>query len=60
MLRFGNKDEAGALLGEYDEESTVRAKLEETLRALAQQADSPEAVEVLVDRANAVRPMTRV
>ncbi|KAK1179849.1 protein kinase [Streptomyces sp. NBS 14/10] len=60
VLRFGNKDEAGALLGEYDEESTVRAKLEETLRALAQQADSPEAVEVLVDRANAVRPMTRV
>ncbi|MDT0549677.1 MULTISPECIES: serine/threonine-protein kinase [Streptomyces] len=63
VLRYGAADdarEAGALFGERDEQSAVRARLEKALRALAQQADSPEALEVLVDRANAVRPMTRV
>ncbi|MER7787771.1 tetratricopeptide repeat protein [Streptomyces sp. NPDC097640] len=63
VLRYGAADdasEAGALFGERDEQSVVRALLEKALRALAQQADSPEALEALVDRANAVRPMTRV
>ncbi|MGY0059224.1 tetratricopeptide repeat protein [Streptomyces sp. LZ34] len=60
VLRYGNRQEAGALFGKRDEESEVRADLERALRALAQQADRPEALEVLVDRANAVRPMTSV
>ncbi|MDX3226312.1 serine/threonine-protein kinase [Streptomyces sp. ME19-01-6] len=60
VLRYGNRREAGALFGKRDEESAVRTDLEKALRALAQQADSPEALGVLVDRANAVRPMTRV
>ncbi|WP_289306021.1 tetratricopeptide repeat protein, partial [Streptomyces hygroscopicus] len=38
----------------------LRAELERTLRRLARQADSPEALGALVDRANAIRPMTRV
>ncbi|MFK4182725.1 tetratricopeptide repeat protein [Streptomyces sparsogenes] len=63
VLRYGGQGDArqpGALFGEPDEKSVVRARLEEALRALARQADSPKALEVLVDRANAVRPMTRV
>ncbi|MBL1099452.1 tetratricopeptide repeat protein [Streptomyces coffeae] len=50
----------GLLFGEADDERTVRVRLERTLRGLAQQADSRGALEVLVDRANAIRPMTRV
>ncbi|WP_247616666.1 serine/threonine-protein kinase [Streptomyces sp. MK37H] len=46
--------------GEWENESALRAELELTLRRLARQADSPEALGVLIDRANAIRPMTRV
>ncbi|MFD0651960.1 tetratricopeptide repeat protein [Streptomyces malaysiensis subsp. malaysiensis] len=38
----------------------LRAELEQTLRRLARQADSPGALGTLIDRANAIRPMTRV
>ncbi|GAA1104396.1 serine/threonine-protein kinase [Streptomyces javensis] len=46
--------------GEWEDESALRAELEQTLRRLARQADSPEALGALIDRANAIRPMTRV
>ncbi|MGW5443169.1 tetratricopeptide repeat protein [Streptomyces asiaticus] len=46
--------------GEWEDESELRAELEQTLRRLARQADSPEALGALIDRANAIRPMTRV
>ncbi|MBL1113942.1 protein kinase [Streptomyces sp. 110] len=46
--------------GEWEDESALRGELELTLRRLARQADSPEALGVLIDRANAIRPMTRV
>ncbi|QKV93121.1 protein kinase [Streptomyces sp. NA02950] len=52
--------EPGLLFGEADDERAVRTRLERALRRLARQADSPDALEVLVDRANAIRPMTRV
>ncbi|WNE98316.1 tetratricopeptide repeat protein [Streptomyces luomodiensis] len=47
------------VFGEWASEHALREELEGTLRRLARQADSPEALGVLVDRANAVRPMTR-
>ncbi|MGR3931622.1 serine/threonine-protein kinase PknG [Streptomyces sp. BRA346] len=50
----------GLLFGEGDDELSVRSRLEAVLRRLAQQADSPKALGVLVDRANAIRPMTGV
>ncbi|RNG16695.1 serine/threonine-protein kinase [Streptomyces botrytidirepellens] len=56
----GDPAGAGLLFGEGDDELSVRSRLEAVLRRLARQADSPEALGVLVDRANAVRPMTGV
>lgn len=58
--RSGGRPEPGLLFGEEDDELSVRTRLERTLRRLARQADSAEALGVLVDRANAIRPMTRV
>ncbi|WP_253208820.1 serine/threonine protein kinase [Streptomyces niphimycinicus] len=46
--------------GEWEDESALRAELELTLRRLARQADSPEALGALIDHANAIRPVTRV
>ncbi|AUA11892.1 protein kinase [Streptomyces sp. SID8382] len=48
------------VFGEWEDESALRAELEQTLRRLARQADSPGALGTLIDRANAIRPMTRV
>lgn len=62
-LRRGAADEPagpGLLFGEGDDELSVRSRLEAVLRRLARQADSPEALGALVDRANAIRPMTGV
>ncbi|WP_421106492.1 tetratricopeptide repeat protein [Streptomyces sp. NEAU-S77] len=56
----GDPADPGLLFGEGNDELSVRSQLEAVLRRLAQQADSPEALGVLVDRANAVRPMTGV
>ncbi|MGW2326558.1 tetratricopeptide repeat protein [Streptomyces sp. NPDC001700] len=58
--RPGQAADAGLLFGEGDDELSVRSRLEAVLRRLARQADSPEALGVLVDRANAIRPMTGV
>ncbi|MET7904047.1 tetratricopeptide repeat protein [Streptomyces sp. NPDC005355] len=58
--RAAVKGEPGPLFGEADDELSARTRLERTLRRLARQADSPEALGVLVDRANGIRPMTRV
>ncbi|WP_413102797.1 tetratricopeptide repeat protein [Streptomyces sp. Inha503] len=46
--------------GEWEDESALRGELELTLRRVARQADSPEALGALIDRANAIRPVTRV
>ncbi|MFF7650562.1 tetratricopeptide repeat protein [Streptomyces sp. NPDC007983] len=56
----GDPADPGLLLGEGDDELSVRSWLEAVLRDLARQADTPEALGVLVDRANAIRPMTGV
>ena len=56
----GEPADPGLLFGEGDDELSVRSWLEALLRRLARQADSPEALEALVDRANAVRPITGV
>ncbi|CDR07563.1 serine/threonine protein kinase [Streptomyces iranensis] len=46
--------------GEWEDESALRGELELTLRRVARQADSPDALGALIDRANAIRPVTRV
>ncbi|WP_223863510.1 serine/threonine-protein kinase [Streptomyces sp. 5-10] len=51
---------ASLVYGEWEDENALRGELELTLRRLARQADSPEALGVLIDRANAIRPMSRV
>ncbi|MEV7328440.1 tetratricopeptide repeat protein [Micromonospora sp. NPDC093244] len=61
LLRSGA---AGALaaspvLGEPPTERAVRVLLERSYRALGQQAHRPDDHDVLIDRANAVRPRTR-
>jgi serine/threonine-protein kinase PknG len=56
----GDRADPGLLFGEGDDELSVRSRLEAVLRRLARQADSAEALGVLVDRANAIRPMTGV
>ncbi|WP_063735995.1 serine/threonine-protein kinase [Streptomyces sp. RTd22] len=56
----GEPADPGLLFGEGDDELSVRSRLEAVLRRLARQADSPEALGALVDRANAIRPMTGV
>ncbi|MFI1797844.1 tetratricopeptide repeat protein [Streptomyces sp. NPDC020379] len=50
----------GTLFGTDDEEFTLRTRLEQKLRGLAQQARTPDGLGVLVDLANRVRPTTRV
>ncbi|MGW1077085.1 tetratricopeptide repeat protein [Streptomyces sp. NPDC002537] len=50
----------GPLFGTADEEFTVRTRLEQKLRGLAQQARTPDGLGALVDLANRVRPLTRV
>ncbi|MFI0780294.1 tetratricopeptide repeat protein [Streptomyces sp. NPDC021212] len=56
----GAPADPGLLFGEGDDELSARSRLEAVLRRLARQADSPEALGALVDRANAIRPMTGV
>ncbi|MEU3756611.1 tetratricopeptide repeat protein [Streptomyces olivoreticuli] len=50
----------GTLFGTDDEEFTIRTRLEQKLRGLAQQARTPDGLGALVDLANRVRPTTRV
>ncbi|WP_229402126.1 serine/threonine-protein kinase [Micromonospora okii] len=50
----------GDAFGEPPSERSVRARLEGSLRALARQARNADDHGVLVDRANAVRPLTRL
>ncbi|WP_079343882.1 serine/threonine-protein kinase [Streptomyces antioxidans] len=51
---------APLVYGEWEDESALRGELELTLRRVARQADSPDALGALIDRANAIRPVTRV
>ncbi|WP_320066104.1 serine/threonine-protein kinase [Micromonospora sp. RTGN7] len=50
----------GATLGDKVSERSVRRLLERSLRALARQSRTPNDHGLLVDRANAVRPLTRL
>lgn len=53
-------EDGGAVFGDRPDENVVRRLLEHSYQALARQARDPDSHGVLVDRANAVRPMTNL